>query len=268
MEDSNHFTVGKLSDELFVIQENISYVHPIYTNDPLNLYLVLGNHSAALIDTGCGLSPLKPIVNKLINRRELFVINSHAHWDHILGNEEFEKVYIHENEAGIVSNPYNLAYHRDIFGKRYADRNFVIPPCDTIKTITDEDIFDLGGKKLEVIHAPGHSPGSICLLTSKNELFTGDVAYYGDQFLPSREYIPQVLETLSKLISLCEKENIKTLYPSHQQTPCEIDLFKDLYDGISNIDNLWHTRKRHSHFYSWIIDDPKHKRFRYLISRL
>jgi len=268
MEDSNHFTVGKLSDELYVIQENISYVHPIYTNDPLNLYLLLGEHSSLLIDTGCGLAPLKPIVEGIVKERDLIVINSHAHWDHILGNEEFEEVYIHENEAEIVSNPYNLAYHRDIFGKRYGNRNLVIPPCNTIKTIKDGDIFDLGGKDVEVIHAPGHSPGSVCLLTSENKLFTGDVAYYGDQFLPRKEFIPRVLETLSNLISLCKKNNVNTLYPSHQKTPCGMNLLKELYEGVSNIDQLWHTRKLHSHFYSWIINDPKHKRFRYLISRL
>ncbi len=268
MGDTNHFTIGQLSDELYVIQEDISYVHPIYTNDPLNLYLLLGDHSALLIDTGCGLAPLKPIVDELIEGRKLFVINSHAHWDHILGNEEFEEVYIHENEVEIVSYPYNLAYHKDIFGKRYGNRNLVIPPCKDIKPIKDGDIFDLGGKKIEVIHAPGHSPGSICLLSSKNELFTGDVAYYGDQFLPSREFIPRILKTLLKLKSLCRKKKNNTLYPSHQQTPCGITLLKELYDGVYNIDNLWHTKKFHSYFYSWIINDPNNERFRYLIPRL
>ena len=67
MSDNNqHFKIVKHKDYLHVIQENISIVHSAYTNDPLNMYLILGNHSALLIDTGCGISPLKPIVDKLI----------------------------------------------------------------------------------------------------------------------------------------------------------------------------------------------------------
>lgn len=41
--------------------------------------------------------------------------------------------------------------------------------------MADGDVFDLGGRRLEVIHTPGHSPGSICLLDKENRLlFTGD----------------------------------------------------------------------------------------------
>ncbi len=46
----------------------------------------------------------------------------------------------------------------------------------------DGDVFDLGGIEAKVIHCPGHSPGSICLLTSNGELFTVDVAYYEISF--------------------------------------------------------------------------------------
>jgi len=184
MSDNNqHFKIVKHKDYLYVIQEDISIVHSAYTNDPLNMYLILGNHSALLIDTGCGISPLKPIVDKLIGSRKLLVFNSHAHWDHVLGNEEFGEVYIHENEEKIVSEPYDLSNSKELFAKYYANRNFSIPPAKIIKKLRNGDIFDLGNIRIKVIHAPGHSSGSICLLTNKNELFTGDVAYYGDHFL-------------------------------------------------------------------------------------
>jgi glyoxylase-like metal-dependent hydrolase (beta-lactamase superfamily II) len=260
--NENWFEIIKIKNYLYVIQENISVVHPVYTNDPLNIYLLLGNHTALLIDTGCGLSPIKPIVDKLIGKRKLLVLNSHAHWDHVLGNEEFEEVYIHENEAFIISKPYDLSYSKEIFGNHYASRNFVIPPAKVIKKLRDGDSFDLGKILVKVIHAPGHSPGSICLLTNTGELFTGDVAYYGDQFLPRRKFFPLVLNTLSKLINVYEEHKPLELYPSHRQYPCDENLLVDLYNGVKNIKNLWDTRQKNELFNAYYVEDEK---FRYYI---
>ena len=265
--DSPHFEISKHKDYLYVIKENISLVHPVYTNDPLNMYLILGSHTALLIDTGCGLSPLKPIVDKLIGERKLLVFNTHYHWDHPLGNVEFGEVYIHENEVDIVSRPYDVSYFKDSpneIVEIYAKQNFLIPPAKTIKALKDGDIFDLGEIEIEVIHCPGHSPGSICLLTSTGELFTSDVAYYGDQFLPKKENFPEVLNTLSKLIDLCKKQKNLELYPSHRNYPCDITLLTDLYKAVQNIENLWDTKIPFDFFEAWQIDDPK---FRFYVSR-
>jgi glyoxylase-like metal-dependent hydrolase (beta-lactamase superfamily II) len=256
------YKITKLKDYLYVLQENISIVHPVYTNDPLNLYLLLGDHTALLIDTGCGLSPLKPVVQKLIGERKLLVFNSHTHWDHVFGNEQFEEVYVHENEMFMVSRPYDLSHSKDIFGTHYASRNFTIHPAKVIKKLKDGDSFDLGKIIVKVIHAPGHSPGSICLLTNKGELFTGDVAYYGDQFLPKRRFFPIVLDTLSKLINVCEEHESIELYPSHRQTLCDKNLLVDLYQGIKNIENIWDTREKNDIFNAYYVEDEK---FRYYV---
>ena len=270
MNDYNtYFKVSKYKDYLYVINENISIVHPVYTNDPLNMYLLLGAHTALLVDTGCGLYPLKPVIDKLIHGRNLIVLNTHTHWDHILGNEEFKEIYVHENEADIISKPYDVSYFKDSPNKiveHYAEKNFLIPPAQLIKTVKHGDVFNLGNIDVEIIHAPGHSPGSICLITNNGELFTSDVAYYGDQFLPSRDKIPQVLETLNKLIILCNEQEIAEIYPSHRNYPCDKTLLIDLYEGIQNIKNLWNTKKPFDFFEAWQIDDPSGK-FRYYISK-
>ncbi|MFX1321398.1 MAG: MBL fold metallo-hydrolase [Promethearchaeota archaeon] len=267
--ENQHFEISKHKDYLYVIKENISAVHPVYTNDPLNMYLLLGTHTALLLDTGCGLHPLKPVVDALIGEKKLLIFNTHTHWDHILGNEEFGEVYVHENEAAIVSNPYDVSYFKDSpnkIVKIYAEQNFLIPPAKKIRSLKDGYKFDLGDIEVEVIHCPGHSPGSICLLTNKDELFTSDVAYYGDQFLPKKENFPQVLKTLSKLIKLCEEQENLELYPSHRNYPCDKTLLTDLYNGIKNIENLWDKKIVFDFFEPWQIDDESGK-FRYFISR-
>ncbi len=265
--ENQHFEISKHKDYLYVIKENISLVHPVYTNDPLNIYLLLGSHTTLLLDTGCGLYPIKPIVDALIGEKKLLVFNTHYHWDHPLGNVEFEEVYIHKNEVDIVSKPYDVSYFKDSpneIVKIYTEQNFLIPPAKIIKPLKDGDIFDLGEIEVKILHCPGHSPSSICLLTNTGELFTSDVAYYGDQFLPKRENFPIVLKTLSKLIELCEKDKNLELYPSHRQYPCNKTLLTDLYNGIENIKNLWNTKKAFDFFEAWQIDDDK---FRYYISK-
>ncbi|MFX0034106.1 MAG: MBL fold metallo-hydrolase [Candidatus Hermodarchaeota archaeon] len=265
--DIPHFEISKEKDYLYAIKENISLVHPVYTNDPLNMYLILGAHTALLLDTGCGLYPLKPIIDDLIGNRKLLVLNSHVHWDHVLGNNEFEEVYVHEYEIEIISKPYDLWFLKDSpceIVNRYKEKNFLITPARNIKPLKDGDFFDLGEININIIHSPGHSPGSICLLTSTGELFTGDVAYYGDTFLPSRKKIPIVLKTLSKLIELYEKQKIIEIYPSHRKYPCDKTLLTDLYNGIINIEKLWNTKKQFDFFDTWQIDDDK---FRYYISK-
>jgi len=265
--ENQHFEISRHKDYLYVIKENISLVHPVYTNDPLNIYLLLGSHNALLIDTGCGLFPLKPIVDELINEKKLIVFNTHYHWDHPLGNVEFGEVYIHENEVDIVSKPYDVSFFKDSpneIVKIYARQNFLIPPAKTIRALRDGDIFNLGEIDVKVIHCPGHSPGSVCLLTSRGELFSSDVAYYGDQFLPKKEKFSEVLKTLSKLIKLCKKQKNLELYPSHRNYPCDITLLNDLYQGIENIEHLWDTKTPFDFFEAWQIDDDK---FRYFISR-
>jgi glyoxylase-like metal-dependent hydrolase (beta-lactamase superfamily II) len=186
-----------------------------------------------------------------------------------LGNVEFKEVYIHEKEVKFVSKPYNVSFLKDSpneIVKVYEKQNFLIPPAVVIKPLKDGDVFDLGEIEVEVIHCPGHSIGSICLLASTGELFTSDVAYYGDQFLPKRK-IPQVLDTLLKLINLCKNQKITELFPSHRQSPCDLTLLTDLYEGIANIENIWDTKKPFEFFHSWQIEDPSGK-FRYYVSKI
>ena len=57
-----------------------------------------------------------------------------------------------------------------------------IPPVQPTSVVKDGDRIDLGDRVLEVIHTPGHSPGSICLLDKENKiLFTGDTFVPGSR---------------------------------------------------------------------------------------
>ncbi len=149
-------------------------------------FLIVGEERALLFDTGLGLTPIAPTISKLTDK-PISVLNSHSHYDHIGGNHEFEDI------AG-VNVPYALA--RQAGAPNDAVREFVagdwlpnpppdfdadeykIEPYEIDGFVRDGIVIDLGGVLLEVLHTPGHSPDSICLLDRANRrLYTGDTFY-------------------------------------------------------------------------------------------
>ncbi len=103
-----------------------------------------------------------------------FIINTHFHPDHTLGNKALQKktgasVIMHEDDMKMLNNPEATAYF-----KREGLSHSMIPD----KSVTDGQMIAMGKHTIEVIHTPGHSPGSICLLC-ENNLFTGDSLFVG-----------------------------------------------------------------------------------------
>ncbi|MHA2181169.1 MAG: MBL fold metallo-hydrolase [Promethearchaeota archaeon] len=258
------FEIIKHKDYLYVIRERLDEIDPRFYTTYDNLFLIIGSHSALLIDTGCGLSPLKPILHDIIKDKTLIVINTHSHWDHILGNAEFDEVIIHNEELRSISIPTDVSFLRDSpkeIVKRFENQNYSIPPANNIKSIKDLEIIELGEVSVKVFHTPGHSPGSISLLTNKNELFTGDTAHYGTMYITKEEF-PVHLRSISRLLTLLqEKEHIE-IFPSHEEYVVGKELLTDLSNGIQNIENIWDTKVRDDFTEGWLLSD---KNFKYLV---
>ncbi len=271
MSTLNHwFEIIKHKEHLIVIREKLSEIDPRFHTIYTNMYLLLGSHTALLIDTGCGLFPLKPLIDELIGKRKLLVFNTHCHWDHVCGNYEFNEIYIHEKEAAFISKPINISNLKDSskdIVKKYEKNNFLIPPAPVIKNLKEGDKIDLGDYNIEVIHTPGHSPGAISLFTDKNELFSDDTAHYGAVFLPKKNKLHEFLSSISKLMTLCEKKESIEIYPSHEEFPLGKELLEELYNKINNIENSWNTKQKNKDNFlrSWIIDDGKYK---FVISKI
>jgi glyoxylase-like metal-dependent hydrolase (beta-lactamase superfamily II) len=102
------------------------------------------------------------------------VINTHGHADHVCGNRAVvaatgAKVCIHREDAGKLRHPVYRVMARGVGGKGS-------PPADRL--LSDGDVIGIGESRLLVLHTPGHSPGSVCLL-APGKVLTGDTLFVG-----------------------------------------------------------------------------------------
>jgi glyoxylase-like metal-dependent hydrolase (beta-lactamase superfamily II) len=149
-------------------------------------FLIEGNDRAILIDTGTGAANIAALAASLTSR-PVSLINSHAHWDHIGGNWRFDDISIHHLEADrLPKGVPNSRLFREFAPEAvrgplpdgFARSTFAIAPSRATSLLSGGERIDLGSRTLDVIHAPGHSPGGIVLLDAANGLlFSTDVAY-------------------------------------------------------------------------------------------
>jgi len=178
-----------------------------------NCYLVscTKTKEALIIDPGFNRKTEADAILKEIDRQGLhvkFVVNTHGHHDHISGNGAIKEatgalILIHELDAPMLEvSAKNLS---QMFGF-----NVISPPAD--RTLRDGDIVQAGAVELRVLHTPGHSRGSICLL-GDNVVFTGDTLFAGSigrTDFPGSSYKDIMHSLKSKLMTL---PNSVKVYP-------------------------------------------------------
>jgi hydroxyacylglutathione hydrolase len=207
------FTATKAADGLWIISDHGAD----------NIYLVEGSDKALLIDTGLGVARLSAFI-KTLTTKPLMVVNTHGHPDHAGGDFEFKSVYAHPADfSSIQSFSTKEARQRSTQfmaqGPATSDRisaeEAASAPQPEMLSVKDGQIFDLGGRKIEVIEASGHTPGEIVLLDATHKmLFTGDnsnVLVW--LFLPNSQPLEIYLQTLKKLQN--RNAEFTTIYPGH-----------------------------------------------------
>lgn len=149
-------------------------------------YLIIGENQALLFDTGMGISDVKKIVTEL-TKLPIIVLNSHTHDDHVGGNWQFDKIYgmdtefTRTNSRGSRADAQEEITPDQICGalpKGFDSKAYVTRPWKITSYLHDGQRFDLGGRMVEVIATPGHTPDAISLIDRSNGLlFTGDTYY-------------------------------------------------------------------------------------------
>ena len=180
------FTTLHLSDRISLIQET-----GVANFLRCNIWHVRGRDCDLVIDTGMGLGPLKDWVRQTSDR-PLKAICTHCHFDHMGSLHEFDCRLGHRAEAHVFANPTPdaVVYSGDwarieiVSPKAHPDfqpETWTITPAPLTGYLDEGDVLDLGDVAYQVLHVPGHSPGSIALWDRKSRtVFSGDAVYDGD----------------------------------------------------------------------------------------
>ncbi len=184
------------------------------TSDKTTLYLVEGDSAAVLIDTGTSIKNLDKIVERLTSL-PLKVLLTHGHPDHAGNISPFSEIYMHHADTVLDTRAL----------KEYKGR--ILP-------LAEGDSFQLGNRRIDVAHIPGHTPGSVAFIDYANGMaFTGDAFGSGQLWMQLLPQIPMstLIESCGRMIELMAAKGVNKLYVGHYpylKRPLDIDYLTDV----------------------------------------
>ncbi|MBR5930446.1 MAG: MBL fold metallo-hydrolase [Lachnospiraceae bacterium] len=169
-------------------------------------YLVKGDTSAVLIDTGCGLGPFRAFVEGLLDGLPYEVVLTHGHVDHAGGASEFGRVFLHEKDhvlaAKHTSKEIRSLYLRNQFPD-FLPEDLVEPKEEGYLPLSYGQVFDLGGEELRIVNMGGHTQGSVGILFPHERILLSGDACCSFTLLFAHETslsIPEYCENLCRLM--------------------------------------------------------------------
>lgn len=237
---NNWFKVYEVGEGVYAIAEPFNYQEVIS-------YLILGSERNILFDTGMGMDRISEVVKEL-SSLPVIVINSHTHYDHIGGNNEFENVYA--VDTAYTSHFSSVGWSHDQVKHEVTSEAFCskkLPTLDTAsyqvqsykdkikKFVKDGDTIDLGGRIIEILQVPGHTPDCLALLDrSAGYLWTGDMYYEATIWLFFDGTDLNAYEkSINRFASLAP--TLKTIFPAHNKPTAIPSHLNDLLLAFDSI---------------------------------
>jgi len=235
--------------KVYVVAPGVFAINEPRQEEQVTSFLIVGEQRAVLFDTGLGIGRISDVVKKL-TPLPVTVLNSHTHFDHVGGNHEFTDVrnldedFSRANARGDVGQALR-DYAKDTLAadrvcgalpRDVRSRTYEMPTWRTSSAVKDGERLELGGRTLEVLATPGHTPDSMCLLDAANGLlFTGDTYYAGEVFLWAPETDVARYEASIERIARLEP-GLKRLLPAHGPPVAEPGQLLELRKALQDID--------------------------------
>jgi glyoxylase-like metal-dependent hydrolase (beta-lactamase superfamily II) len=193
------FEISRVSDDITLLWE--PHVVPLMR---CNIWHVRGRDRDLMIDTGMGIASLRDAARHLLDKT-VTAVATHTHTDHVGNHHEFEHTLVHELEADELRSPRDRGtllasvmgateiaklakagypFDGDLItalpSADYEMSKYRLQDAPVTEIVTEGDVVDIGNRSFEVLHLPGHSPGSIGLWEARTgTLFSGDAIYDG-----------------------------------------------------------------------------------------
>ena len=185
----------------------------------VSLFLLVGSEKALLIDSGYGLLDLPALIREITDK-PVILVNTHGHLDHANGSWQFEDVYLRSEDLEVYrkhSAPDFLqnAFTGKVDAKRLAAMTAAGPAM--VKPLDDIKEIDLGNRKVQILHMPGHTRGSVCMLDEANQsAFTGDNLNRSIWLsLPESVSVAEYKHVLRSVLPMLQEKDIRWNYAAH-----------------------------------------------------
>ena len=197
-----------------------------------------GSQADLLIDTGVGIHSLPNYLRtsglRSDQEKPLEIVLTHCHFDHSGGSHHWPQIRVHQSEGEVISTGDKFMTASWISGHEVTPKpanwrpeDYCVQPHVNVQGLDEGHVFELGDRRLKVLHIPGHSPGSIALHDQNNGvLVTGDTLYQTDHGLI--DWYPgsdgKLMEkSVSRLLELIKTEDVGVVLPGHN----------DVIDGVT-----------------------------------
>lgn len=227
------FTTDRIDRDTYCISE---YRHWEETH----CYLLSGAERSLLIDTGLGICDIADVVSEL-TALPVTAVATHIHWDHIGGHKFYPDFYAHAAELPWLQGgfPQTIEEIRGYVTERcdlpegYDVGQYTFFQGTPTEVLHGGERIELGGRTLEVLHTPGHSPGHMCFWeAARGYLFTGDLIYKGTltAWFPSTD--PEAYLRSAEQIAMLPAERI---LPAHHSLDIRPELVLRVRDQLRRL---------------------------------
>lgn len=223
------YRIDQIHEKLYMITEDKHW-------EETHMYYIIGQERNILLDSGTGLFGIKEICRS-IDDKDIDLIISHCHWDHIGNVDEFKRVLCHPLDGQwliegipIPEKALQEMLIKDV-DQTYLD--LVKKPLKSPK-IPSYDRLEAGQiiEGYQVIHTPGHSPGHCVLYDAKRKLLlAGDIIYKGTIYCHFESTDPKELYKSYKRLNQLDIINI---YSGNYKVPLEKDVLEDLLEILES----------------------------------
>ena len=249
MAHNDKFTLKEVQSGLYLCRER-DYI--LTWNVP-NIWILQGSTLDVIVDPGIGLWNLPEFLksNKVIGERPVLAVATHIHFDHTGGMHQFDDCGIHESEADALARgdqylTCTFMRNSHLAKKPYIGFNakdYKVRAVRPTRTLKDGDIIDQGNRQLHVLHTPGHTQGSICLLEpNEGILFTGDTILDTMLIETPTGSISDYIDTCKRLKEITPK--LKIVCPGHLETfsPWKFEDIANRYiEGATSTAKCWRS---------------------------